>query len=701
MILKTLQLKNFRKFKDALIEFPDGITGVVGLNGVGKSTLFEAIAWVLYGPVSARTSIDQIKRDGAGPSEPCRVELEFIFEDDTYRIVREMSGKNLQASGTATVNGGIAATGAETLTRFIQRKLGMDWKSFYTSLFAKQKELNALSSMNPSERRQLILRMLGIDVVDDIIQEVRIDAREKKAMVEKLQTDLLDSTGRRKQEVYQEELKAMEQQRKDLAARIAEQKKLLQQKGEELKKRKQECDTKKHEYETACKTKEKLDEQKTLYEKKQRLDQDVSTREDTIRHRVEALKQHEGKLAVFTSLKQDLRTLETQQQKNADTLERMMKKEEQLAVMIQRHEEDIKDLTRKKHHIEKLGPTAKCPTCERVLGPQHTTLLQAYTKDLATQTNELTKLLGEVKARKTDVERLSREKQALQKKGLFLHNQEVEQGRLQAAASHLTQEITREQKEIDRLKKESQTLRLVTFDVKQYDLVRATMNESYRRYQAALKTLDDSKDAHQALMVRQKEQEGEQNLLLQQRHQLEQHIKEQEAAAKNLEHEQKNAQHLGMLTEVMDSYRSYLISQIRPTLSQHASELLAELTDGKYSEIELDEDYNLLVYDQGSAYSIERFSGGEEDLANLCMRLAISEIITERAGSVFQFIILDEIFGSQDDNRKQNIIKALNGFSSKFRQIFLITHVDDIKQFTEHTIEVSEDDAGVSTLSLV
>jgi exonuclease SbcC len=82
------------------------------------------------------------------------------------------------------------------------------------------------------------------------------------------------------------------------------------------------------------------------------------------------------------------------------------------------------------------------------------------------------------------------------------------------------------------------------------------------------------------------------------------------------------------------------------------------------------------------------------------MRLAISEIITERAGSVFQFIILDEIFGSQDDIRKQNIIKALNGFSSKFRQIFLITHVDDIKQFTEHTIEVSEDDQGISTLTI-
>jgi exonuclease SbcC len=155
-----------------------------------------------------------------------------------------------------------------------------------------------------------------------------------------------------------------------------------------------------------------------------------------------------------------------------------------------------------------------------------------------------------------------------------------------------------------------------------------------------------------------------------------------------------------MLSEVMDSYRTYLISQIRPTLSSHASELFDELTDGKYSQIELDEDYNLLVYDRGLPYTIERFSGGEEDLANLCIRLAISEIITERAGSVFQFIILDEIFGSQDQIRKQNIIKALNSFSSKFRQIFLITHVEDIKHFTEHTITVSEDEIGISTIKI-
>jgi exonuclease SbcC len=109
-----------------------------------------------------------------------------------------------------------------------------------------------------------------------------------------------------------------------------------------------------------------------------------------------------------------------------------------------------------------------------------------------------------------------------------------------------------------------------------------------------------------------------------------------------------------MLSDVMSNFRTFLISRIRPTLASYSSDFFERLTDGKYRELELDENYNLLVYDNGNAYKIERFSGGEEDLANLCLRLAISEVITERASGVFNFIILDEIFGSQDNFRRQN-----------------------------------------------
>jgi len=157
---------------------------------------------------------------------------------------------------------------------------------------------------------------------------------------------------------------------------------------------------------------------------------------------------------------------------------------------------------------------------------------------------------------------------------------------------------------------------------------------------------------------------------------------------------------LGMLTEVMTDFRTYLISRIRPTLSTYSSDFFERLTDGKYHQLELDENYNLLIYDNGQAYGIERFSGGEEDLANLCLRLAISEVITERAGGVFNFIILDEIFGSQDYIRRHNIMKALNLLSSKFRQIFLITHVDDVKDDMENIISVIENEDGGSTAQI-
>jgi len=135
-------------------------------------------------------------------------------------------------------------------------------------------------------------------------------------------------------------------------------------------------------------------------------------------------------------------------------------------------------------------------------------------------------------------------------------------------------------------------------------------------------------------------------------------------------------------------------------LSTYSSDFFERLTDGKYRELELDESYDLLVYDNGNAYEIERFSGGEEDLANLCLRLAISEVITERAGGVFNFIILDEIFGSQDVFRRQNIMRALSGLSSKFRQIFLITHVDDVKDDMENIIFVTENEDGISSVKI-
>jgi exonuclease SbcC len=700
MILRSIRLTNFRKFKDCYIEFPDGVIGVVGLNGVGKSTLFEAVAWTLYGPVAARTATDQIKRQGATPADPCRVELEFLFDDDTYRVVREMSGKTLAASGSATVNGKLAVNGAELLSKFIHKKLGMDWKSFYTSIFAKQKELNTLSTMNPSERRQLILRMLGINIVDDIISEIRTDAKDKKNLLEKLTENLIDEDGRDKITIYKEEIEQQQKKQKIQIQQIQERKKQQQRIEEDLTKTKKDCETKKHSYEKICTTVEQLEGKKTRYENKQRIENDIRELEKTLQQRTQQLEGHKEKLIVFKNLDNELQTVEQQQEKNTTLHQTVLKKQEQNRTISNRLNDDIKEITAKKHQIETMGPEAKCPTCERVLGDQQKKLLLIYENDLTKKNHDAHLLTDEAKKLQLEYEKLSREKQALQKKNLYLRSQVVEREKLHGFLQHTTQEIQREQQELVRKNRELKTIGVVIFDETQYKLLRMQANEAYKIYQETLSNLDAIKDSYQKIIVRLKEEEGKKNLITQQIATLEKNIQEHQRLLKRIKTEQIEASRLSMLTEVMESFRTYLISQIRPTLSVHASDLFNELTDGKYTQIELDEDYNLLVYDQGTAYTIERFSGGEEDLVNLCIRLAISEIITERAGSVFQFIILDEIFGSQDQIRKQNIIKALSSFSAKFRQIFLITHVEDVKHFTEHTLSVNEDERGISTIKI-
>ncbi len=154
------------------------------------------------------------------------------------------------------------------------------------------------------------------------------------------------------------------------------------------------------------------------------------------------------------------------------------------------------------------------------------------------------------------------------------------------------------------------------------------------------------------------------------------------------------------LTGLLTEFKARLIARIRPTLADFSSRLMSEMTDGRYTMVELDEKYNLRVLDAGQYFGVERFSGGEKDLANLCLRLAISQALIDSAGMSRSFIILDEVFGSQDDERKDLIIRALTNLKHRFPQILLITHVGDIKDRVESLIEIEPTGYGWSRVSV-
>lgn len=150
------------------------------------------------------------------------------------------------------------------------------------------------------------------------------------------------------------------------------------------------------------------------------------------------------------------------------------------------------------------------------------------------------------------------------------------------------------------------------------------------------------------------------------------------------------------LAKLFGDLRRNLVAGIRPRLAEIGSQLLDDMTTGRYNLMELDEDYNISIFDDGQAYGIDRFSGGESDLASLCLRLAVSLALAESAGLERSLIILDEVFGSQDDNRRERIYQGLAGLKPRFPQIIAITHIEELKNRVETIIEVEPTGKGWS-----
>jgi len=153
------------------------------------------------------------------------------------------------------------------------------------------------------------------------------------------------------------------------------------------------------------------------------------------------------------------------------------------------------------------------------------------------------------------------------------------------------------------------------------------------------------------------------------------------------------------LDRAFTDVRTDLNFQLRPELAEIASGLLDALTDGRYTTLEFDEEYRPLVLEDGVPKPV--ISGGEEDLCNLVLRLAISQMIAERAGQVFSLLILDEVFGSLDEARRANVMELLRRLNDRFEQVIVITHIEQVRDGLDRLVQVRFDETrGCSAVSV-
>ncbi|QLH74423.1 MAG: SMC family ATPase [Methanomassiliicoccales archaeon] len=800
-----MELTNYRRFNHASVELGDGIIGILGQNGTGKSTFVEAIAWAIYGNETSilRNGKEGVKRSGALPSEECQVVLEFDLEGDVYRLVRSMRGRSSLSDAALLVNGKVLAKGDRAVTETMIKRLGMDHKAFFTSVFARQKELNSLSVLRPADRKKLVLRMLGIDVLDDVVEEISKDAGSLKGTLEALSSTLVNLNGRAKVEALREEVAEMSSKkvaiRNDLL-HIEDSLKVLEGEVEAASKHMEvvearsaahrELESKRTSLTSDLRNlgsrKERaLKEISTLDEKARTLSAlgDVEARATELERRKEALEEvrakHSKAMALEASmmsrsaqlpvLREELKRLEgealaigTPERTVAAAEEAIegyrmaesaqKEKANMCAEEAKRLLDEIRSREERAEKVRSLGPESECPTCERKLGDHHHLLLKKMTAEIEAMRAQVAslmeeKLAAEEMARRSAERRAKsdeRRRNALKEKDL--------QVRLRAEAEAKRSMILSIEEEVARAAKERAELGKIEFDQVEYESVKAALmdirpkvdacirlrTEISRRpsiereleemdrkissiseelssitkkleelsfdpaelstSRAAYSRLRDIKDnkAKKASDLREElsRTDGAIGSALAR-------IYELEADAKRLEEVRARHMEMNVLLNVMKDFRTNVMARVVPTLSRNASELFNDLTDGRFGGIELDEDYEVFIYDGGEKYPLSRFSGGESDLANLSLRLAISRMIAERSGRHVDLLVLDEIFGSQDNIRKRNILDMLNKLQRQFAQIFVITHIEDVKDAVDDLIVVREAGDGCSQIGRV
>jgi len=155
------------------------------------------------------------------------------------------------------------------------------------------------------------------------------------------------------------------------------------------------------------------------------------------------------------------------------------------------------------------------------------------------------------------------------------------------------------------------------------------------------------------------------------------------ALASSSDQRQREADGFDRMYREFSEFDKYAAAHYTPILSDLTSELVREVTDGKYDRVEFDSNYGIEVFDGTEEhFALATFSGGERDAIALCARIALSRMIGGQATSPPGFLVLDEVFGSLDRDRRTRLLDMLSMLSStgeSFQQMFIISHVDDVR----------------------
>ena len=208
MQLKKLTLQAFGPFKDKVVidfekdKIDRGLLLITGDTGAGKTTIFDAVCYALYGQTSGETrTANSLRSDWASADVETYVDLEFYYKNKLYEVRRSPEyvrrkkngeGETRQAP-TAEVNiNGRVVTKVNDVTKEIETLIGLDYKQFRQVAMLSQGEFTKFLLATSEEKTTIFRKIFGTEFYDLFQNKLKSNRLIKEEEIKKVK-DKIDT----------------------------------------------------------------------------------------------------------------------------------------------------------------------------------------------------------------------------------------------------------------------------------------------------------------------------------------------------------------------------------------------------------------------------------------------------------------------------------------------------------------------------
>ncbi|MBN2330525.1 MAG: AAA family ATPase [Candidatus Aenigmarchaeota archaeon] len=656
MIVNSVRLRNFKSHHDTAIGFGTGINVILGENGAGKTSVLEAISFALFKEYEG--NLDDLVMRGQGSMA---VELVFTSHGRTYKVVR-MRKKASSDSNLYLLEDGekLLQSGDSEVDKEIARILGIDKYLFINAVYVRQGEIARLLVARPAEKKQLITRLLGIDSLERVWERMRvvIDAyRDRKS---RLEAQILDEDRIREQlDGIDSELDDVKKRAAKTAMKISDASKSLKV-AEEEESGLEEMERKYAELASALGSAEE-----SLEREREGL--------QSLRRQGEGIREAERKLQALgkrigTGRQQRLGKELLAKRKRADEINEGIGK-------LRGKMDEMRDL---ESSLERAG--SRCPLCGSELTREHRNGLvkerrgkiETARHDIAELEAELSRVAAGIEAaegRRSELAALEKEESEL--KGIVKRRVELD------AALEKSGMFVKE------LEKKAESLGSQLGEIEGKRKMYQKVRERVRELRSELSALREASGR----------QHGKRQELENSRGRLREEIKSIEGKKKEHDALSSFVKLLGDIRGLFD--KSGLQKDLRmksgPIIESHMREFFREF-NFDYSDMSLDENYDITLYGPTGESTTGMMSGGERIAAALAMRLGIARTLV---GGSAESMFLDEPTVFLDTQRRQDLIDVLKKLSV-MPQLIIVTHDSSMEEAADKITVISKE-RGVSS----